>query len=112
MLLLTAVLYVTVFGTMPVYRDALGYGYRSARWMAENGLTPIPRGDLRGESCMGHPALFFWLWAVVMRTAGDTVWTVHLLPAIATAMALMGAWRLGRLLGGRTAGVISAAGSS
>ncbi len=102
-------LFLAWFGSMPVYGDGLGYGYASARWMENNGLTPFPAGEERGERAMGHPALFFWLWAVLMRVLGNTVTTAHLLPALSVWLALLGTWRLGRRLGGPALGMASAA---
>ncbi|MCD4702648.1 MAG: glycosyltransferase family 39 protein [Candidatus Aegiribacteria sp.] len=81
------------FGHVPVFGDAIGYGYSSAHWMACNGLQPVPAGEGRGEQAMGHPAFFFWLWAVLMKLSGNTLLTAKLLPTIAAGFALAGTWK-------------------
>ena len=94
---------------VPVYGDAYAYGYRSARWMSDNGLAFVPQGTSRGAQAMGHPALFFWLWALLMSMLGDTLAVARILPAMATLMALIGTYMLGkRLSGSRWGGFISA----
>ncbi len=92
-LLVTGFLLATWFGQVPVFGDAIGYGYSSAYWMACNGLQPVPAGEGRGEQAMGHPAFFFWLWAVLMRLLGNTLITAKLLPTIAAGFALAGMWK-------------------
>jgi len=81
------------FGQVPVSGDGIGYSYSSAHWMACNGLQPVPAGEGRGEQAMGHPAFFFWLWAVLMRLFGNTFLTAKLLPTIAAGFALAGTWK-------------------
>ncbi len=96
---------LVLLGDLPVFGDAWGYGYRSARWMADNGMQPVPAGPGRGEQAMGHPSAFFWTWALLMRLLGDTVLVSHILPAAMTFLALWGIWRLASELGGRAAGL-------
>ena len=79
---------------IPLYGDAWGYGYQSAVWMADNGLQPIPAGSGRGQQAMGHPPLFFWLWAVLIKVLGGGLHVAHLLPAAATFFALWGIYKL------------------
>ncbi len=88
------------FGRTPLFGDEIGYSYTAAGWIAEHSMTPVPAGEGRGEQGMGHPALFFWLWAALMRLFGDTLATARILPTIAAAFALAGTWRLGREMGG------------
>jgi hypothetical protein len=107
---LAAVVLFTVFSDLPVFGDAAAYGYSTARWIADHGMTPIPAGDGRGEQAMGHPALYFWLWALLMEVFGDHIWVAHLLPALSTFVAVLGTWRLAEKLAGRAAGLWSAAG--
>lgn len=96
--------------SVPVFGDAYAYGYRSARWMSENGLAFVPQGTERGAQAMGHPSLFFWLWAVLMFVFGDTMAVTRLLPALGTLMALTGTYLLARdLARSRWAGFLSAA---
>ncbi|MBN1434617.1 hypothetical protein JW921_07645, partial [Candidatus Fermentibacterales bacterium] len=42
--MLIALVMLGMFSGMPVHGDAAAYGYRSAVWMAENGLQPVPAG--------------------------------------------------------------------
>ncbi|MBN1433807.1 glycosyltransferase family 39 protein, partial [Candidatus Fermentibacterales bacterium] len=63
--------------------------------------------DGRGEQAMGHPAGFFWLWAVLIRMLGNTLLTARILPAFATFLALSGIYLLGRRLLGRELGLVS-----
>lgn len=94
---------------VPVYGDAYAYGYRSARWMSDNGLAFVPQGAERGEQAMGHPTAFFWLWAILMTLLGDSIAVTRLLPAIATLFAITGTYMLGRDLGrSRWAGLLAA----
>ena len=97
LLAVTITLYLLLCN-IPLYGDAWGYGYRSAAWMADNGLQPIPAGPGRGEQAMGHPPLFFWLWAVLITILGGGLHVAHLLPAAATFFALWGTYRLTLLL--------------
>lgn len=107
---LTAVIFVA-FSGQSLMGDSTNYSYRSARWIARHGLSFVPAGEGRGEQAMGHPTLFYWLWAVAMKILGDRLWVAHLLPCIATFLALVGCFRLGSLLGGdRLAGIIAALG--
>lgn len=92
-LLIAGFLLAAWFGQVPVMGDAIGYGYNSAHWMASNGLQPVPAGEGRGEQAMGHPAIFFWLWAVLMRLFGNTLLTAKLLPTVAAGFALAGTWK-------------------
>jgi len=71
-------------------------------------MQPIPHGEDRGEQAMGHPALFFWLWALLMNLFGDTAAVTRILPALATFLALAGTYRLGKQLSGTIVGVLSA----
>lgn len=87
-------------GTYPLFGDEVGYGYPSSSWIERNSMAPVPAGDGRGEQAMGHPALFFWLWALLIRIGGDTLFTARILPTLATGFALAGTWNLGRELGG------------
>lgn len=89
---------------LPVSGDGWGYGYRTARWIADNGMTPLPGGQGRGEQGMGHPTAFYWMWALLMRTAGDTVAAAHVLPVATFFLALWAAWRLGCAMAGRACG--------
>lgn len=94
---------------VPVFGDAFAYGYRSARWMSDNGLAFVPQGAERGEQAMGHPTVFFWLWAILMSLLGDSMAVTRLLPAIATLFAITGTYMLGRDLGrSRWAGLLAA----
>ncbi len=93
LLAITAALYL-LLAEVPLYGDAWSYGYRSAEWMSENGLQPIPAGSERGQQAMGHPPLFFWLWAVLMSVVGGGVRTAHILPAVSSFFALWGTYRL------------------
>ena len=106
--IVVAVLYV-LFMNQPIYGDGYGYGYNSTRWMVENNLQPIPAGMGRGERCMGHPAGFFWLWAIIMKLFGDHVQVAHILPAISTFLALGGMYKLGKSLDGALLGILSSA---
>lgn len=95
-----------LYGGSPVTGDAWGYGYRTARWISEHGMSPVPAGG-RGEQAMGHPALFFWLWALLMEVLGNTALVAHLLPCALSGLCLWATWKLGRALGGRAAGMWS-----
>lgn len=110
-LLIAGLLLVTWFAQVPVFGDGLGYGYSSANWMACNGLQPVPAGEGRGEQAMGHPAFFFWLWALLMRLLGNTLLTAKLLPAIAAGFALAGIWKFAENISrDRIAGPLAALG--
>lgn len=89
------------YGTAPLYGDEIGYGYSAASWIERNSMALIPSGEARGEQAMGHPALFFWLWAALIRVFGNTTATARILPTLATGFALTGIWRLGTGLSGR-----------
>lgn len=108
-ILLVVIVLFLVFSRVPLYGDGFGYAFRSAHWMAENDLQPIPSGDGRGEQAMGHPAGFYWLWAVLMRILGNRIWVSHLLPAIATFLSLWGLYLLAREMGGRIVGITASA---
>jgi 4-amino-4-deoxy-L-arabinose transferase-like glycosyltransferase len=84
--------------SIPLFGDSLGYGYSTARWIRSNGYTPFASGAQKGEQAMGHPSLFFWLWAIVSGVFGKTLWVARFLPAIATFLSMWGMYRLGRLL--------------
>jgi len=95
---------------IPIFGDAYMYGYRSASWMSNNGLPFVPQGMEKGTQAMGHPSLFFWVWAVLMSLLGDTLAVARLLPAVGTLLALLGTYLLGRdLAGSKWAGFLSAA---
>ncbi|MCK7508400.1 MAG: aspartate carbamoyltransferase regulatory subunit [Desulfobacterales bacterium] len=99
------------FGSVPLFGDEIGYGYSSAGWIARNSLALVPAGTGRGEMGMGHPALFLWLWALLMRVFGDTLATARILPTIAAGFGLLGTWRLGReLSGSERVGIMAAFG--
>lgn len=88
------------FGSVPLFGDEIGYGYSTASWIARNSLAMVPAGTGRGEMGMGHPAMFLWLWAMLMRIFGDTLATARILPTIAAGFGLLGTWRLGKELSG------------
>lgn len=102
------ILFFVWFGRMPFLGDAYYYGYHSTTWMAENGLTPIPHGEMKGEDCVGHPGYFFWLWAILMTVFGDTAIIAHIIPAICVFFSLTGIYKLGRQLAGIRVGIFSA----
>ncbi len=106
--IVVALLYV-LFMNQPLYGDGYGYGYNSAKWMVENNLQPIPAGMGRGERCMGHPAGFFWLWAIIMKIFGDHIHIAHILPAITAFLSLGGMYKLGKTLGGTLLGILTSA---
>lgn len=58
---------------------------------------------------MGHPAGFFWLWAIIMKIFGDHIHVAHILPAITTFLALGGMYKLGKSLGGTLLGILTSA---
>jgi 4-amino-4-deoxy-L-arabinose transferase-like glycosyltransferase len=97
-----------LFTGLPVFGDSYAYGYRTSRWISEHGMQPIPHGEDRGEQAMGHPAFFFWLWALLMKLLGDTAAVTRILPALATFLALAGTYRLGKQISGTVVGVLSA----
>ncbi|NLP04787.1 hypothetical protein GX411_02395 [Candidatus Fermentibacteria bacterium] len=107
--LAAAVVLMVLSAGIPVSGDAWGYSYRTARWIADNGMTPIPCGQGRGEQGMGHPTAFYWTWALLMRIAGDTVAVAHVLPSATFCLALWAAWRLGHAMAGRACGFWTAA---
>jgi 4-amino-4-deoxy-L-arabinose transferase-like glycosyltransferase len=88
------------FGSVPLFGDEIGYGYSATSWIARNSLSLVPAGPGRGEMAMGHPAMFFWLWALLIRVFGDTLATARILPTIAAGFGLLGTWRLGKELSG------------
>lgn len=94
--------------SVPLFGDTIGYGLKTVNWMRDNGYHPVPSGSERGEQAMGHPALFFWLWALLTGVLGNTMWVARLLPAVASLMCLWGMYRLGRHLSCETAGWVSA----
>jgi len=94
--------------SVPVFGDSLGYGYQTTNWIRNNGFTPFAAGDGKGEQAMGHPTLFFWIWALLSGLLGNYLWVARLLPAIATFFCLWGMYRLGRLLSCSMAGWLSA----
>jgi len=102
------VLFFVWFGRMPFLGDAYYYGYHSTTWMADNGLPPIPHGEMKGEDCVGHPGYFFWLWAILLTVFGDTAMTAHVLPALCVFFSLAGIYKLGRELAEIQVGVFSA----
>ncbi|MCK5785133.1 MAG: glycosyltransferase family 39 protein [Candidatus Sabulitectum sp.] len=106
-LALTAALYV-FFLSIPLFGDTLGYGFATTNWIRDNGYTPLATGEGRGEQAMGHPTLFFWLWALLSGLLGNTPWVARLLPAVATFLSIWGMYRLGRLLSCEMAGWLSA----
>jgi 4-amino-4-deoxy-L-arabinose transferase-like glycosyltransferase len=94
--------------SVPLFGDTIGYGLKTVNWMRDNGYNPVPSGSERGEQAMGHPTLFFWLWALLTAVFGHTMWVARLLPAVASFMCLLGMYRLGRHLSCETAGWVSA----
>jgi len=96
------------WSNLPLWSDAIGYSYRTASWIAQNGMSPLLTGEGRGSQGMGHPAAYMWLWALLMRVAGDTAAVAHLMPAAFSALAVFSAFLLGRSLGGRTVGAWTA----
>lgn len=82
------------FWQVPLMGDDGAYAYRTATWLSENGLPFVAAGTERGEQAMGHPVLFFWLWASCISLFGNSLITAKILPTIATAMALAGTWKL------------------
>jgi len=106
-LVLVSVLYILSL-SVPLFGDSLDYGYSTARWIRENGFNPLVAGMEKGEQAMGHPTLFFWMWAVLSGVFGETLWVARLLPAAATFLSIWGMYRLARLLSCEMAGWISA----
>jgi len=106
-LVLVAVLYIFSL-SVPLFGDSLGYGYSTTRWIRANGFNPFAAGTGRGEQAMGHPTLFFWMWALLSGVLGETLWVARLLPAAATFLSIWGMYRLGRLLSGEMVGWLSA----
>lgn len=99
------------FGSVPMFGDETGYGYATASWIARNSLALVPAGSGRGEMGQGHPAMFLWLWALLMRVFGDSLATARILPTIAAGFGLLGTWRLGReLTGSERVGIMAALG--
>ncbi|MCD4708532.1 MAG: glycosyltransferase family 39 protein [Candidatus Sabulitectum sp.] len=106
-LLVVSLMYLLFYAEIPIYGDAWGYGYSSANWIAENGLPFVPTGTGKGNTACGHFTVYFWLWAVLMRVAGDSVRVAHLLPAVFSFLAVAGTYRLSRDIGGKTMGVFA-----
>ncbi|MEA3267314.1 MAG: glycosyltransferase family 39 protein [Candidatus Fermentibacteria bacterium] len=104
---LVAVLYILSL-SIPLFGDSLGYGYKTTDWIRSNGFTPFAAGSEKGEQAMGHPTLFFWMWALLSGVFGNSLWVARLLPAIATFISIWGMYRLGRLLSCELAGWLSA----
>lgn len=99
------------FGSVPLFGDEIGYGYSATSWIARNSLSLVPAGPGRGEMAMGHPAMFFWLWALLTRVFGDTLATARILPTISAGFGLLGTYRLGKELSGSDrAGIMAALG--
>ncbi|MFO7627839.1 MAG: glycosyltransferase family 39 protein [Candidatus Fermentibacteraceae bacterium] len=99
------------FGSVPLFGDEIGYGYSAASWIARNSLALVPAGAGRGEMGQGHPAMFLWFWALLMRVFGDSLATARILPTIAAGFGLLGTWRLGKELSGSDrVGVMAALG--
>ena len=92
--LVSVVLGLIWFWQAPLMGDDGAYAYRTANWISGNGLPPFAAGTERGEQAMGHPVLFFWLWAVFIKLFGNSLITAKILPTIATALALSGTWKL------------------
>jgi len=91
--------------------DDGAYAFRTASWISENGLVPYAAGPGRGEQAMGHPILFFWLWAALIRLFGNTLAVARILPTIATTLALAGTWKLAETLSrDRLAGAVATLG--
>jgi len=105
---LAVILLFVFFLSVPLFGDTLGYGYSTVRWMRDNGYTPFAAGDGKGEQAMGHPTLFFWLWALISALLGETLATARLMPAVATFLSLWGMYRLGRRLASPMAGWLAA----
>lgn len=86
-------------------RDEGMYG-SIAREMAEGGDWVTPR--FNGVRYLEKPPLYFWLTAFTTALFGPSEWAVRLwsaLPALGTAILT---WRIGRLLYGNQAGLLSA----
>ncbi len=93
---------------VPLFGDSLGYGYQTTRWIRDNGFSPIASGTEKGQQAMGHPTLFFWLWALLSGLFGESLAVARLLPIVATFFSVYGMYRLGKLLSCKEAGWISA----
>ena len=106
-LIVVGILYILSL-SIPLFGDSLGYGYATTNWIRDNGFTPLASGEGRGEQAMGHPTLFFWMWALLSGLLGNTLWVARLLPAVATFFSLWGMYRLGRSLSCEMAGWLSA----
>jgi len=97
-----------LLSSLPLFGDAVGYAYRTADWIARSGMSLVPSGTGRGAQAMGHPAAYFWIWALLMRVFGDTVRVAHLLPALFAALAVFSTWLLASRMAGRAAGAWAA----
>lgn len=106
-LVLVAVLYILSL-SIPLFGDSFAYGYKTTDWIRNNGYTPFAAGSARGEQAMGHPTLFFWMWALLSGFFGNTLWVARLLPATATFLGIWGMYKLGKLLSCELAGWLSA----
>ncbi|MCD4709103.1 MAG: glycosyltransferase family 39 protein [Candidatus Sabulitectum sp.] len=106
-LIMVAVLY-SLSLSIPLFGDSLGYGYSTVNWIRNNGYSPFAAGLERGEQAMGHPTLFFWMWALLSGLLGNALWVARLLPAAATFLSIWGMYKLGRLLSCEMAGWLSA----
>ncbi len=104
---LVAVLYILSL-SIPLFGDSLGYGYKTTDWIRSNDFSPFAAGSEKGEQAMGHPTLFFWVWALLSGVLGNSLWVARLLPAVATFLSIWGMYRLGRLLSCELAGWLSA----
>lgn len=94
--------------SVPLFGDTVGYGVRTVNWTRDNGYPPVPSGEGKGEQAMGHPVLFFWLWALLTGVLGNALWVARILPAVSAFFCLWGMYRLGKHLAGETAGWLSA----
>jgi hypothetical protein len=90
----SVVLGLAWFWQVPLMGDDGSYAYRTANWISDHGLPPFAAGTERGEQAMGHPVLFFWLWAVCISLFGNSLLTARILPTIATTLVLAGTWKL------------------
>lgn len=106
-LILVSVLYVLSL-SIPLFGDSLGYGYKTTNWIRNNGFTPFAAGSEKGEQAMGHPTLFFWVWALLSGLFGNFLWVARILPAIATFFSVWGMYRMGRMLSCEGAGWLAA----
>ncbi len=106
-LVLVGALYILSL-SVPLFGDSLGYGFSTTDWIRNNGFTPFASGSEKGQQAMGHPTLFFWLWALLSGMLGDSLWVARILPAFATFFSIWGMYKLGKLLSCELAGWLSA----